>query len=217
MNDGGHLVRCLGRERRIWRQAPDEEGWTFAIEGGLAGLNGRYRPPGDAVHWNLSGERPAWLPIAWLCCEADPGAGPGFASAILGAKPGNDVPALVACDWLEERGTMGLLGPGWRPDPGNILEWSFNAAPEGDSSPHPLHSWCRALIAARCPRCGDLRNGEDAIECARWASSQGPIEPVMYLRRSAPSCGLDFLCPPSVASAPSPSIPCHRPSRSPRC
>lgn len=56
-----------------------------------------------------SRNRPAWVPVALLCCEVDAAEGPKFAAAILDADPDDETPALIACEWLEERGACGAI------------------------------------------------------------------------------------------------------------
>lgn len=175
-----HLVRCRGGQ---WRIGRGPEPGAFRFHSRWARVNS----PSMALRWNCQiihlsaptlttsnrsfktlldrwdSQRPAWLPIAWLYCEADPAEGPGFAAKILDAEPGDDAPALIACDWLEERGAEGWghlaaeeLAEGWA-EPRTMF-------PSGRSSRFvrgPLHSWCRHLIATRCVSCGGRRDGED--------------------------------------------------------
>lgn len=120
-------------------------------------------------HWNavdsLAINPPRWLAISWVCCEVDHVEGARFASAILEANSGDDTPALIACDWLEERGIQGELSPETVIDiegnPVTLVEgWVI---PEGwratkSSSRGSLASWGREVIRCRCLECGRMKS-----------------------------------------------------------
>lgn len=176
----GHIVNCRGGEWTIARDceaadrrfpfecSPGREGearrmgWTGLAEGG---------PGAPSLAWRS----PCWLPIAWLCCEADAQEGPKFAASIADAGPGDDAPASIACDWLEGLGIQGSLfritrrGDPRRQGPEeNPVGWIRDRLPTSRSAPFrsrsgPLHHWCRLLIASRCVGCGGRRDGEDIL------------------------------------------------------
>lgn len=191
-----HLVRCRGGK---WRLARDGEGLKifrkrseWPADAKAFGKRKMFRPywNGTVRYWDLHntrdswGERPTWLPAAYLSCEADPAEGPKHAAAILDSDPGDDTPALIACDWLEGLGLEGRFEVEFREreqaitfasDPlpdwqlaslGQIHPKTGNAVVEGRG---PLASWCRHLVVTRCVACGGRRDGEDLVEAGQAA------------------------------------------------
>lgn len=186
-----YLVRCRGGEWLLGRF--NERFAIHRVEDRWFARLRRANARGIDLYWNglpqggtrqslrnSWGERPAWLFVAWLCCEFDPAEGPGFAAAILDAEPGDDFPAMVACDWLEERGAMGRsVRPNYPASAVRHFEahyqglgWSsqvdFGPAPHDGPTADiitqgPLAPWCRFVIDIHCMSCGGWRNGENKI------------------------------------------------------
>lgn len=181
----GFVVRCRGGEWLIER--PKRAPAGFDVRAVLFRRHVRWNavPSGNFAAW---GAAPAWLPIAWLCGEADPDEGPPFAAAILDAPPGDDAPSLIACDWLERSGAQGFIEidrvateldppfapptarqlslwpmPEAAPEGWGPVEWLGEGGPPGVAMQGPLAAWCRHLIATRCPECGGRRDGEDVL------------------------------------------------------
>lgn len=162
-----HLVRCRGGE---WWVSPRKAGgyWVFERHEHAHEILWNGVAAKDWTPWRA----PAWLPVAWLCCEADPAEGPKFAAAILDAEPEDDTPAMIAAEWLEELGLQGKNWDGKGPWPEDwTSEIYYPIGPDGGGPEAPWHwiyrgplaSWCRHLIATRCAGCGGRRDGED-----RW-------------------------------------------------
>lgn len=176
-----NTVDIIGRgiDRHFWI---DSGGKIWGAIG--RSLADELRWNGVAKAGNRFWDRPSWLPIALLCCEADADIGPGFASAILDAGA-DDAAARIAADWLEERGIMAETDP-WKAGEGDILE-GLESLPEGwlvDAGDNiargPLHSWCRNLIDTRCVACGGHRDGDDPISYLWPAGNETDRPPALY-------------------------------------
>lgn len=127
----------------------------------------------------------SWLAIAWICCEIDREEGQKFASSILSADPEDDVPALIACDWIESRGVTGKAivrrtSPLLRGIPDDcFLGWtpSYSDFTEDLKLSGPIDSWCRNFIEHRCIRCGKAKGHKKSCRIYRANSNLKLIIP----------------------------------------